>query len=155
MDTRLAWPITGAGRGDGTRVTVVGLGQSGGTRGTVVGSWKRCHPHVARRAEPVFILQQTGMCWAAPGRCFNPAGFPSPSLPSSCTPSQLQPAVPATEGGEEAKVGHQSAEEIHQPGAVPAPLCRDGVRGGEEAECGLGAAGELWARPAAPGWQVW
>nr|XP_021136801.1 signal peptide, CUB and EGF-like domain-containing protein 3 isoform X3 [Columba livia] len=68
--------------------------------------------------------------------------------------SQLQPALPAAESGEEAEIGHQSPEEIHQPGAVPAALRGDGVRGGAEAERGPGPAGELRAGTAAPGRQV-
>ena len=102
------------------------------------------------------------LCWLgipqSPQLCMTERillGFSLLLLLFSLPPSQLQPALPATESGEKAQIGHQSPEEIHQPGAVPAALRWDGVRGDEEAERGPGAAGELRAGPAAPGHQVW
>lgn len=65
-----------------------------------VGPGGRCHPHAARRAEPVLTPHQIGMCLAAlatehVGGGFNPAGFPSPSLLSHCIPfSPLHPHSP-------------------------------------------------------------
>lgn len=63
----------------------------------MVGPGGRCHPHAARRAEPVLTPHRIGMCWAAlaaehVGGGFNPAGFPSPSLLSHCIP--FSPCTP-------------------------------------------------------------